>query len=105
MTETLPRIAERLRDTILELEEKRGELAELQKQEARDRSTAFMTAQGVSSDTGRRNYADAQVVDLSVDIIDLKAEIQSLMEWKDFYTLLLKHDLLIELHGCPPRTE
>lgn len=98
-------IANRLRDTILELESKRGELAETLKAEARGKSDAFMNSQGVTSDTGRRNYAEAQVIDYTCDIHDLKAEIQSYQEWVAFYTLLLKHDIVIELEGCPPKSQ
>lgn len=103
--ETQLSIASRLRDVLLDLEEKRGELAEIQKQEARQRSDAFQNAQGVTSDTGRRAYADAAVVDLTCDFHDLRAEVLSLETWKDFYTLLLKHDIVIELEGCPPKKQ
>lgn len=95
-------IADRLKSTILELENDRGELAEVLKAEALAKTTAWQQSQS-NTDTGRRFDAETAAKDYIPSIQDLRASVDTLLIWVNFYTLLIKHDISIDLTGCPPK--
>lgn len=93
--------ADRLRDTLKQLSDKRGELAEVLKAEAQAKVEAYSASQDPAI-RGREKEADALALPHTLDIIDLKVDIQILESWERFYTLILTHNLDVSLIGCPP---
>lgn len=77
--------AEELKTVLLLLDDKCGELAEVKKAEEKARRENF---HGVNVTEARENAARA-ASEYVIEAIDLQADIDSLLRWRDYWTLLV----------------
>lgn len=77
---------ELLKEVLVNLDDKSGELVEVRKAEEDARRANFQGA----SVTEARERAAAAASEYVKEGIDLQADIDSLLRWRDFYTLLIE---------------
>jgi len=80
---------DKLRGVLAELDQKTGELAELKKAELEAERDGF---HGQTVTEARQN-AKFAAMPHTVEIIDVQADIDVLLRWRDYYTLLIERGL------------
>lgn len=78
-----------LRTVLTTLDDKCGELAEVKKAEEQARRANF---QGNNVTEARENASRA-ASEYVLEAIDLQADIDSLLRWRDYWTLMISKDL------------
>lgn len=88
-TPNIPATIERFKSVLHELDSKTGELAEVKKAEI----DAFKENFRGDNVTHARENAKMAAGEFTKEVIDLQCDIDSLLRWRDFYTLILKLEL------------
>lgn len=94
------KIALKLASHILQWQNDRGELAEILKAEAEARISGIENSYA-STITERRKDGDRAALEFTKESIDYKAKVDIHEQWIEFYTLLINHEIVIEIGDLP----
>lgn len=94
------KIAIKLSQHVMAWDNDRGELAEILKAEA-DARVQGIENSFESTITARRNDGDRNALSYTKESIEYKARLDIHQQWIDFYTLLLNHEIYIDVTEMP----